>query len=309
MLASPTAKRLRDRAAHTIGSAGEKVGLSITPAHFYGAVPKRSELRQRQDWRRPFIPGGVHWDLDDQAQWLLEIITPTTAITKKVQNELAALGRVGSGYGYVEEAVLYAYVRARAPKRIVEIGSGHTTAVMRAASAMNEAEGRGASQLTAYDPYSKLPDAIRADVTVHDIPLQDVTGEVIGDLQAGDLLFIDSSHAVKTGSEVHILYLDLIPRLAKGVEIHIHDIYLPFMHHPALLEEDLWDWQETALLAALLAGNSGLTVTCALSALAHERTEVLSELVEGYTPRRTDEGGLFVEPEGHFPASCWLTVS
>jgi len=120
--------------------------------------------------------------------------------------------------------------------------------------------------------------------------------------------FIDSSHAVKTGSEVHILYLDLIPQLASGVDIHIHDIYLPYLHHPAVLQEDLWDWQETALLAALLAGNDGVEVTCCLSALAHDDPAVLADLVDGYQPRRTDAGGLFVDAEGHFPASCWLSV-
>jgi hypothetical protein len=302
-------RRVRDRAVRTLGTAGERVGLSITPAHFYGAVANRTDLRRRSDWRRPFVPADVHWDLDDQERWLRQIVNADTALTAEARRSLAALGRVGSGYGYVEEAVLYSYIRSKAPKRIVEIGSGHTTAVMRAASLQNEADGRVRSTMTAYDPYSKLPDEIRADVTVHDIALQDATGEVAAELEAGDLLFIDSSHAVKSGSEVHILYLDLIPRLAPGVDLHIHDIYLPFLHHPALLAEDLWDWQETALLAALLSGHQRLSITCCLSGLAHERTSVLAELIDGYQPRRTDDGGLFIDSEGHFPASCWLSVS
>ncbi len=78
-------------------------------------------------------------------------------------------------------------------------------------------------------------------------------------LGAGDLLFIDSTHVVRTGSELAHIYLELIPRLQPGVVIHIHDIYLPYLYSPDIYES-MFDWQETTLVAALLTGNPGLRV-------------------------------------------------
>lgn len=297
---------VRDRLVRALAAGGERVGLSVVPAHFYGSVAGRADLRARQDWRRPFVPHGLHWSLDDQTAWLERVVTDATRASDDDRRAIDELGRVGSGYGFVEEVVLFAFVRHFAPPRIVEIGSGRSTAIMRQASGRNRSDGASTSAITAYDPYSTLPNAVRADVDVRDIALQDATEDVVAELAAGDLLFIDSSHAVKTGSEVHRIYLDLIPRLPAGVHVHIHDIYLPYLHHPAILAEDLWDWQETALLAALLTDSSRLEISCSLSALAHDDPDRIGRCVPGYRPRRTDAGGLFVDVEGHFPASTWL---
>ena len=65
---------------------------------------------------------------------------------------------------------------------------------------------------------------------------------------------MDSTHAVRTGSELSHIYLELIPRLKPGVVIHIHDIYLPYLFAPDIYDS-MFDWQETTLVAALLTGN------------------------------------------------------
>jgi hypothetical protein len=125
-------------------------------------------------------------------------------------------------------------------------------------------------------------------------------------LQAGDLLFIDSSHAVKTGSDVVRIYLEIIPRLAAGVTVHIHDIYLPYVYpRDALLS--FFEWQETVLLAALLTGNPHLEVLACLSALHYGQPANLAALLPDYQPQANDQGlAVPAAPQGYFPSSFWM---
>ena len=131
------------------------------------------------------------------------------------------------------------------------------------------------------------------------------------------MLFIDSSHAVKVGSDVVRIYLDIIPKLAKGVLIHIHDIYLPYLYCPHVLET-YFGWQETVLVQALLTNNSALKVLASESALHHERQDEMRRVLSDYRPQSDREGfdrfqalhGIdrAKREEGHFPNSLWLTT-
>ena len=74
------------------------------------------------------------------------------------------------------------------------------------------------------------------------------------------MLFIDSSHVIKTGNDVQFLYLEVVPRLTAGVFIHVHDIYLPREYPPAWVLGDNRAWNEQYLLQALLVHSSALEV-------------------------------------------------
>jgi hypothetical protein len=84
--------------------------------------------------------------------------------------------------------------------------------------------------------------------------VQDVEPEVFAALEAGDVLFVDSTHVVKAGSDVNHLILEVLPRLAEGVWIHLHDIFYPFEYPPAWVREGR-AWQEAYLLRAFLTFN------------------------------------------------------
>jgi hypothetical protein len=223
--------------------------------------------------------------------------------------EYHELGRDrGPGYGPIESQVLHCVVRSLAPARILEVGSGVSTVVSRRAADRNAAEGRGATAITCIEPYPR--DALRAlpGVEVVAEPAQSVDDAHFAALGKGDLLFIDSTHAVRTGSELARLYLEVIPRLAPGVVVHIHDIALPYLYSPDVLDS-VFDWQESTLLAALLTGNDRLSVLACQSALHHERPDGLARVLPDYRPRATRDG-LNVVPgggPGHFPSSLWLT--
>jgi len=132
----------------------------------------------------------------------------------------------------LDAAAAYAIVRATRPQRIVEVGSGHSTRFLARALAD---EGL-ATRITAIDPQ---PRASLAGLAVHWMrqPVETVDARLFASLEPGDILFIDSSHQVKPGSDVEFLLEQALPRLAGGVRVHFHDIFLPD-DYPAA-----WAWR------------------------------------------------------------------
>jgi predicted O-methyltransferase YrrM len=150
----------------------------------------------------------------------------------------------------LDAAIAYTLVRSRRPRRIVEIGSGHSTRFMARAIAD---EGL-ATVLTAIDP---APRATLAGLPVEWLrqPLQTVGLAPFAALAEGDVLFIDSSHVLMPGSDVDILLNEICPRLPAGVLVHIHDIVLPDAY------PDAWRWRgynEQNALAGMLRGGARL---------------------------------------------------
>jgi hypothetical protein len=299
----------RDRLKATLARADlvlERTGLRLQPLHYYSETPARRLLAQDRSWAHPQPLPGVHWDLEAQRDWLASVVTP-------YRDEVAGLDEYrrlvaeefGPGYGPIESQVLHCVVRALAPPRVVEVGSGLSTMVTLGASRRNAAEGRGASDITCVEPFPR-PALRRAEgVTLVAATAQAAPAEIFGALQAGDLLFLDSTHAVKTGSELARLYLEIVPSLPPGVTVHIHDIFLPYTYAPDILT-NLFDWQETTLVAALLTGNPDLSVLACLSALHDARGPDLARLLPDYRPWTLAQGLANGGPVGHYPSSLWL---
>lgn len=150
----------------------------------------------------------------------------------------------------LDAAMLYGQIRARRPARVVEIGSGHSTRF--AARAI--ADGGLSTQLVTIDPEPRA-DLSSLKVDWHRATLRQAWtngGETaIGNLHAGDLLFVDSSHILMPGTDVELILTEVLPRLPAGVLVQIHDIFLPDAYPGD------WAWRgynEQAAVAVLLAG-------------------------------------------------------
>ena len=132
----------------------------------------------------------------------------------------------------LDAAAAYAMVRTLRPRRIVEIGSGHSTRFLARAAA----DGGLDTHITAIDPQ---PRASLEGLEVRWLkqPVQATALEVFAALEERDILFIDSSHQLKPGSDVEFLLEKVLPRLAKGVRVHFHDIFLPDPYPAA------WAWR------------------------------------------------------------------
>jgi hypothetical protein len=157
------------------------------------------------------------------------------AVLDAVDRHAAALEQLASlfeqsWFPSLDAAVAYTLVRERKPQRIVEVGSGHSTRIL--------ARGLGGlGEIVAIDPAPRADIVDLPAVRVVPSTLQAVPFEPFGSLQAGDALFIDSSHILMPGSDVDILLNRVLPMLPKGVLVHVHDIFLPF-DYPAI-----WGWR------------------------------------------------------------------
>ncbi len=309
--AGPTVSGSAKRAAKAAFLAADRVGVHLLPRHYYSPVANRADLRAAAPtWQdRATLPG---IDLDPEAQlaWLRGVAARGNELQLATYTELLER-RWGPGFGPLEAQILHGVVRTLQPERILEVGAGISTDVMVRAGRWNAIEAGTSPHITTVDPYP-TPHlrqlAAQGDIDLVVEPAHGVLRDLAAELTAGDVLFIDSTHAVRTGSEVPLLYIDVLPALVPGVRVHVHDVYLPFLYSPTVLREP-WDWQETTLLAALLTHNPRLAVRCVTSLLHHDRPESLRDLFPEYRPARLD-GGLAPDGRlvGHYPVSTWLEV-
>lgn len=288
--------------------AGDKVGVHVLPAHYYSPVASRRELRSSEaSWRRPVDADLFDADLDEQLAWVAGQAGPYASELplSRLAGDAEAVG--GLRYGFVEAQLLHGFLRTSRPGRVVEIGSGSSTLVMSQAIERNVADGFEPTSVVACDPYTANRVARLPHVDARAIGGREVD-DVVAALGDGDLLFIDSTHALRTGSELSHIYLELLPHLVPGVVVHIHDIYLPYVYSPDIYNT-MFDWQETTLVAALLTGNRHLTTLACLSALHHGRPEGLTKVFPEYRPEALDRGVRVGARNGHFPTSLWLRVA
>ncbi|WP_170149083.1 class I SAM-dependent methyltransferase [Geodermatophilus normandii] len=182
-----------------------------------------------------------------------------------------------SMYGAADASVLRGMLLHFRPRRIVEIGSGYSTAL-----ALDVAERHLPDlRITCVEPYAdRLRSRLRpgdADrLTLHEEPVQDVgVGELTEGMTAGDVLLIDSSHVVKAGSDVAWLLLRVLPELPDGVLVHVHDVHWPFEYPDQWLREGR-DWNEAYFLEAFLAYNERFRVLLFVDWLATEHPELVA---------------------------------
>jgi len=153
-------------------------------------------------------------------------------------------------FGPVDAEILYSFVRHFKPARILEIGSGFSTRVVHRAIL----DGSLKTKLTCIDPMPRASVLSYADEYVESVVENVPASNLVNGLGAHDILFIDSSHVIKTGGDITFLFLEIMPQLKPGVIIHIHDIFLPF-EYPKHFVDMRIGWTEQYLLHGFLAYN------------------------------------------------------
>ena len=177
------------------------------------------------------------------------------------------------------------------PTRVIEVGSGWSSLVT--ARVNRELRG-GGIDVTCIEPY--VPEFLAAGVDgitrVLPTRVQDVPVDRFLELGAHDVLFIDSSHVVKTGSDARYLYHEILPRLRAGVVVHVHDIFLP-ADYPEEWVLSGRGWNEQYVLQSFLAFNSAFEVLLSLAWLARTHPEALEPAGFPAERLRTVGGGSF----------------
>jgi len=306
--------RVKALAKYPIGAfhrAALRAGLVVLPNHYYTPIADVHELRRlRKSWANRSAMIGVDMNVAEQAGELLKMVKPYEPEYRgNAAYKEGTAKAFGPGFGYIEAQCLHGVLRALKPRRICEVGSGVSTYCTLRALERNESEGHVA-RLTCIEPNpSKFLRTMQSKKSLELIeqPVQAVDPGFFQKLEAGDLLFIDTTHVVKPGGEVIYLYLEVLPRLRPGVIVHIHDIYFPYLYQRDLLQlTSLFQWSETALLLALLVNNSRLGVLFCLSLLHYDAPAVLSSVFPEYAPQPAEDGLCASTAVGHFPSSIYL---
>ncbi len=164
-------------------------------------------------------------------------------------------------FSYADAITLFGMLAEFRPARIVEVGCGFSSCAIM--DTCDHVLG-GSARLTCIDPYPEqllalLPEADRYRSSIRALPVQSVAAEVFQELERNDLLFIDGSHVLKTGSDVNDYLFRILPGLRPGVLIHIHDVFYPFEYGPDWIAENR-SWNEAYALRAFLAYNGAFEI-------------------------------------------------
>ncbi len=235
------------------------------PGHFYSPIPSLDEVRRDEAHLFGALPRQFP-DLDLHERKQLELLASLRLYYPEqpfphhktpdrryfFQNEM---------YSYSDAIFLYCIIRHLRPRRIIEIGSGYSSA---ATLDTNELFFDNRIQCTFIDP---CPDRLRSILKQEDkerievIPsrIQGVDLKLFAQLEANDILFIDSTHVAKIGSDVNRIVFEMLPALRPGVHIHFHDIFFPFEYPREWVFEGR-AWNESYVLRAFLAFNSAFEI-------------------------------------------------
>lgn len=250
----------------------ENHGYHITPTHFYCPIPDTRELEKVYPNRKE--TPGIDYRPEFQLRLLSEKLSQFSAeynsfpISSTEENQFYL---DNDAFGGVDPHVYYSMIRCFQPRLIIEIGSGYSTLLGVQASQAN-----GTTQLRFVDPWPRKFIAKGAISAEHiRLRVEELEHGFFQELQENDILFIDSSHVIRTGGDVTYLFLQVLPRLASGVIVHVHDVYLPFDYPKKLVVEQHMFWTEQYLLQAYLIENRNAEVMFGSNYMAHEYPEAL----------------------------------
>lgn len=199
---------------------------------------------------------------------------------------------------------LYQFIRHTKPKRVFEIGSGNSTKIAKAALKRNAAESGVAARHVCIEPY-EMPWLEELGVELLRKRVEDCPLEFFDELEAGDLLFIDSSHIIRPQGDVLHEYLEIFPRLKPGVYIHIHDIFTPRDYPDRWIREKVLFWNEQYLLETILSNTTQYAVVAALNQLRHHHFNALHRVCP-YLNADCEPGSFYVRKLGPAAAAVPL---
>jgi hypothetical protein len=265
----------------------QRVGLHVIPNHFYYPVPDTRKLRSSLWTDVDKLPGIV---LNENRQ--LELLTE---FASRYRGEYEQFPREKSGtdplflnnglFEGVDAEVLYSMIRYFRPRRVFEIGSGFSTFVTTRAARKNEMEG-APCDVHAFEPYPRieLRTGLPGLTELHACEVQDVPLSTFAALEANDILFIDSSHVLTIGSDVQYEFLQILPTLAPGVVVHVHDIFLPADYPREWVLKRNRFWNEQYVLQAFLTFNSEWEIIWAGHYMHMNHPERLKSAFRSYGP-------------------------
>ncbi len=268
----------------------ERLGFYIVPRHFYWPIPDTSDLKQ-YDFNKEQPLNGVKFDDAKMFSVLGKI--------KQYRQEYEPI-HFDSGFASQGDgAALYGMMRELKPRKVIEVGSGYSTKIIHAALERNKCVNGIEGSIHSIEPYPKKVlielEAESDNVKLTRTKVENVDPALFGTLAEGDFLFIDTSHVLKVGNDVHFLYLTILPQLPVGVIVHIHDIRFPFDYPKEWVMDAKKFWNEQYLLQMFLTFNVCFEIIFSSNYLYNKNPELMSDALVG----------LSADGEG-WPGSFWI---
>ena len=242
----------------------DRWGYHIRPIHYYEPLPDFRSITTEQITQRSTYPGiDFRWEqqlaiVDELAEYCDEI--------RELEFDF------NNGYfGGFDAAVYYAVIRHLQPNRIIEIGGGYSTQIAAKALAANRK-----GSLVCIEPYPERLNG--SDVELIQKRVEEMNVDFFSSLEANDILFIDSSHTVKFRSDVCFEFLEILPRLARDVWVHVHDIFFPHDYPAEWLIDRRLALNEQYLLEAFLSFNKNFAPQLANYWLCLEHNEAAARV-------------------------------
>ena len=283
--------------AHAVTSwSARRLGYDLRRSDdFYSPLPELESLPDEL-WREPATMHGIDLGIDRALDLLEGELRAFLEEFSGPRGPLAGGYQMpNSFYGSLDSAVLHAIVRWRRPARVVELGSGNSSLLIAHALECNRADGFE-TRYQIFDPFpfhggGRVPAPASAEVSA--VAAQRVPLAAFEELGESDVLFVDTTHTVKTGGDVTRIVLEVLPALRPGVTVHFHDVFLPYEYPRSWLMELQRAWAEQYLLQAFLAYNAGVEVVMPCHAVSRSDPERVARII-------APDGG--IAP----PAAFWI---
>jgi hypothetical protein len=251
------------------------------PGHYYSPLPDVAAVTAEADRlpNRTRGDDGVRLDVEAQRRFFLTMAERAATFDWGPDRQPGKRFYCKNGFfPYGDALALVTVLGQFQPRRVIEVGSGFSSAVM---LDVNDRRPEPKMALTFIEPYPErlerlLTPGDRQSARLITKPVQQVPVTEFDVLEANDVLFIDSSHVSKAASDVNYLFFEVLPRLRDGVLVHVHDIFYPFEYPLAWLKEGR-AWNELYLLRAFLQYNSAFEIVLFNNFAAQQFADIVAE--------------------------------
>ena len=238
----------------------KKIGIFPLTSNYYEPLFNFDNLKKKLNEKRN-LPG-VKFDVDEQVKSLSQF-----NYNEELKNLSFNFNNKFFEAGDAE--IYYQTIRYFKPKKIIEIGSGHSSLLAKQAIKNNKEIDNVTTKLTCIEPYENRW-LEENDIHVIREKVEEIDIKIFSDLNKNDILFIDSSHVIKPQGDIIKIFLEILPKLKPGVIVHIHDIFSPRDYPENWLKVENRFFNEQYLLEGILDNSSKYKIMLSLNLLKHD---------------------------------------
>jgi len=268
------------------------IGIFPLTDHYYEPQFNFKKLSKNFNKRRNLT--GINFQLNNQLHNLSNLIFKNELIELKLEKYSPnySFNIDNSFFERGDTEIYYQLIRQLQPKNILEIGSGYSTLIALEAIKKNKEIHGANTKITCIEPYENdwLNDL---NVNVLRKKIEDVDEKHYLNLKNGDILFIDSSHIIRPQGDVLKIFLEIVPRLNKGVLIQIHDIFTPKDYPEKWVIKENKFWNEQYLVESIIMNNNNYEIYLMLNYLKNKSYKELKDVCP-YLKKSTEPGSIYL---------------